>query len=141
MNNALLGLAKKAGLLEIGEDSVTRAVRAHKACVIFTASDASPNAQRRAGQLAAQRRCPHVSLPLTKEELGALVGRRTPGILAMTDAGLAHRYVSQLAQVDPEKYASDAEALRQRAERIAQRRKEMAAHLRNKRTGKRRTKQ
>ena len=79
MNNALLGLAKKAGLLEIGEDSVTRAVRAHKACVIFTASDASPNApapRRAAGRTAP---LPPREPSLAKEELGALVGRRTPG--------------------------------------------------------------
>jgi len=141
MNITLLGLAKKAGLLEIGEESVARAVRTRKACVVFTASDASPNAVRRAAQLAGLRRCPHVRLSATKEEIGAMVGRRTPAILAMTDAGLAHRFVWQLAQENPEQYTADAEALRQQAERAALRRKEKAAQLRNKRTGKGRTKQ
>jgi ribosomal protein L7Ae-like RNA K-turn-binding protein len=141
MNITLLGLAKKAGLLEIGEESVARAVRNRKACVVFTASDASENAVRRAKQLADLRRCPHVRLKATKEELGAIVGRRTPAILAMTDAGLAHKVVSELAAEDPKQYAADAERLRQMAERVTLRRKEAAAHLRTKRTGKRRTKQ
>jgi len=140
MNNLLLGIARKAGLLVTGEESVTRAVRAYQARVIFSAADASPNAVHRAEQLAEQAGCPHVRLPATKEELGALLGQGTPAILALTEEGLAYKYVLQLSQERPE-YTPVAETLRKAAEEAAQRRKEAAAQRRNKRTGKRRTKQ
>ena len=50
MNKALnyLGLAKKAGLLEIGEENTGAAIRGGKARLVLLASDASDNAGRRA---------------------------------------------------------------------------------------------
>ena len=44
----LLGLAKKAGRLEIGEEPVGAAARAHQARVLLLAADAAPNTVRRA---------------------------------------------------------------------------------------------
>ena len=46
----LLGLAKKAGRLEIGEEPVGAAARAHQARVLLLAADAAPNTVRRAAQ-------------------------------------------------------------------------------------------
>ena len=43
----LLGLAKKAGRLEIGEEPVGAAARAHQARVLLLAADAAPNTVRR----------------------------------------------------------------------------------------------
>ena len=42
----LLGLAKKAGRLEIGEEPVGAAARAHQARVLLLAADAAPNTVR-----------------------------------------------------------------------------------------------
>ena len=43
----LLGLAKKAGRLEIGEEPVGALCRARHARLILLASDAAPNTRRR----------------------------------------------------------------------------------------------
>ncbi len=139
MNESLLGIAKKAGLLEIGEESVTNAARAGKAVVILSASDASDGSKRRAKALGAQYKAPHLVIPSTKSDLGAVIGRGLPGMLAVLDAGIAASYVSKLAKSDPEPYSDAASALNESAKRVLQRRREAKAHLRNKRSGKRRT--
>ncbi len=139
MDNTLLGLAKKAGLLEIGGDSVEHAARHGKARVILSAIDASDSSKRRAGAFAERFGLLHLVLPSGKEELGAIVGRGSPGMMAILDAGLAAKYVSALAQADPSQYGPAAEQLAAKAERIQRRRKETARRAGNKRPGRRRT--
>lgn len=139
MDNTLLGLAKKAGLLEIGGDSVEHAARLGKARVILSARDASDSSKRRAGTYAERYGLIHLVLPSEKEELGAVIGRGSPGMMTILDAGLAAKYVSALAQIDPAQYGPAAEQLEAKAERIRRRRKETAQRGRNKRTGRRRT--
>jgi ribosomal protein L7Ae-like RNA K-turn-binding protein len=139
MDNRLLGIAKKAGLLEIGDESVSHAARIRKARVILSASDASDGSKRRAYGYAEQHGAVHLVLPSSKEELSAVIGRGSPGMLAILDAGIASKYVSLLAQEDAEQYGGAARLLAVKAERAMKRRAEARAHLRNKRTGKGRT--
>jgi ribosomal protein L7Ae-like RNA K-turn-binding protein len=139
MDNRLLGIAKKAGLLEIGDESVGHAARIKKAKVILSASDASDGSKRRARGYAEQYGSIHLILPSSKEELAAVIGRGSPGMLAILDAGIASKYVSLLAQENASEYGEAAGLLEAKAERVMKRRAEAKAHLRNKRTGKRRT--
>ena len=44
----LLGLMRKANALRIGEEETGAAVREHEAKLVLLASDASPNARKRA---------------------------------------------------------------------------------------------
>ena len=92
----LLGLAKKAGFLEIGDDKVTDAAGLSKARLIMSASDAGPNSVKQAEYLAEAGGSVYIVLPYTKEELGAAVGRGTPGMLAITDVGMAESFVKKL---------------------------------------------
>ena len=48
-----LGLMRRAGKLSAGEEGVRQSVRAGKAKLILLASDASPNAQKRAEDFSA----------------------------------------------------------------------------------------
>ena len=139
MDNTLLGLAKKAGLLEIGGESVGHAARMRKAKVILSARDASESSKRQAGTYADRYGLVHLILPSTKEELGAVVGRGTPGMMTILDAGLAAKYASTLAKTDPEQYSAAAEKLEISAERVRRRRKKTAMQKRNKQTGRGRT--
>jgi ribosomal protein L7Ae-like RNA K-turn-binding protein len=139
MDNTLLGLAKKAGLLEIGGESVGHAARHGKARVILSARDAADNSKRQAAAYADRYSLIHLVLPSTKEELGAVVGRGSPGMMAILDAGLAAKYVTALAKTDPAEYEAAAQQLEAKAERIRRRRKETARQGRNKRTGRGRT--
>ena len=141
MDNRLLGIAKKAGLLEIGDESVGQAARAKKAKVILSAIDASDRSKRQARNYAEQCDAIPLVLPSTKEELSTIIGRGSPGMVAILDIGIATKYVSMLAALDPEQYSEAAGRLAEKATRVRQRQKEALTHLRNIRTGKRRTKQ
>ena len=54
---SLLGLAKKAGRVEVGEEPVGAAARAKKARVILVAQGAGPSSQRRAFSFAQTGAC------------------------------------------------------------------------------------
>ena len=136
----LLGITKKAGRLEIGEESVGMAARAKKARVILAACDSSDNSKRRAENFAKAGKVPFVVLPFSKYDLGIEVGRGSPGLLAITDIGLAASFLSKLAADFPGQYDSCRDELGLKAEKAMQRRKEAKAHERNLKMGKRRTK-
>jgi len=131
-----LGIARKAGFLEIGEESCAVAVSAKKARLLITACDASDNAKRNAARQAAMIGVPHVTVGYNKEELGCMVGRGYPGQLALTDAGMAAGFMERLEAEEPGAHTEALALLQKRAARAAERRKEARAHARNVRTGK-----
>ena len=137
MDNILhmVGLALKAGRLEVGEEPVGAACRARDCRLILVARDAADNSFRRVKHFADAGQCLWVSVPYTKEELGEAVGRTACAMAAVTDIGFAGAIGQKLAAVDPEKYSLTAEKLHVKAERAAQRRKEQQAHERNLRRG------
>lgn len=137
MDNILhmVGLALKAGRLEVGEEPVGAACRARDCRLILVARDAADNSFRRVKHFADAGQCLRVSVPYTKEELGEAVGRTACAMAAVTDIGFAEAIGQKLAAVDPEKYSLTAEKLHVKAERAAQRRKEQQAHERNLRRG------
>ena len=137
MDNILhmVGLALKAGRLEVGEEPVGAACRARDCRLILVARDAADNSFRRVKHFADAGQCLWVSVPYTKEELGEAVGRTVCAMAAVTDIGFAEAIGQKLAAVDPEKYSLTAEKLHVKAERAAQRRKEQQAHERNLRRG------
>ena len=137
MDNILhmVGLALRAGRLEVGEEPVGAACRARDCRLILVARDAADNSFRRVRHFADAGQCLWVSVPYTKEELGQAVGRTACAMTAVTDIGCAEAIGQKLAALDPEKYAITAEKLHVKAERAAQRRKEQQAHERNVRRG------
>lgn len=137
---SLLGLAKKAGRLEAGEEPVGGAARAHDARLILLASDAADNTVRRAKHFAGAGACLCASIPATKDELGRAVGRSQSAMLAVTDVGFAEAAAKKLAAIDPERYGALAEKLSVKAARAAERKKEQARHDKNVRAGKKRNK-
>ena len=142
MNNILsmLGLAKKAGRVEIGEEPVGAAARARDARLILLASDAADNTLRRARHFAEAGACLLTQIPATKDELGSAVGRTSCAMLAVTDIGFADAVGKKLAALDAAKYGALSEKLSVKAERAAERKKEQARHDKNLRTGKKRFK-
>ena len=96
----LLGIAQKAGRLEVGEEPVGAAARARQARVILLACDAAANTARRAGHFGEAGNVLWLTVPYTKAELGGAVGRASCAMLALTDAGLAASLVKKLAR-DP----------------------------------------
>ena len=137
---SLLGLAKKAGRLETGEEPVGGAARAHTARLILLASDAAENTARRAKHFADAGACLCVRIPADKDAIGRAVGRTSCAMLAVTDIGLAEAVAKKLAALDAERYGATAEKLSVKAARAAERKNERARHEKNVRAGKKRGK-
>ena len=108
----LLGLAKKAGRLEIGEEPVGAAARAHQARVLLLAADAAANTVRRAAHFGEAGGALWLQMPFTKAELGEQLGRSSCAMLAVTDFGFAAALAEKLAARDEERYGPAAQQLR-----------------------------
>ena len=136
MDKALnyLSLARKGGLIELGEEPVGACARDQHARLVIVASDASDHTWRRAKSYAAGTDQQCVRLAVTKEEMGFVVGRQSLAIAAVTDAALALAMLESLGA--PEKYAKELSVLAEKTERAKQRAREAKAHQRNVRKGK-----
>ncbi len=135
---SLLGLAKKAGRAEVGEEPVGAAARARKARVILVARDAGPSSQRRAFSFAQSGGCLCLTIPADKDALGRALGRTSVAMCAVTDIGFAGAIAKKLAAMDGEKYGAAAAQLDVKAQRAMERRAEQARHEKNLRQGKHR---
>ena len=86
---SMIGLAHKAGRVEIGEEPVGSAARAKKARIILVAGDAAASSVRRAMGFANTGSCLCLVIPASKEELGRALGRTSCAMAAITDMGFA----------------------------------------------------
>ena len=127
----LLGIARKAGRVEVGEEPVGAAARAHQAKLILTAADGADNSIRRASHFGEVGKVPVLPTPYTKGELGGTVGRSACTMLALTDIGLAAAIADKLAAADQSHCAAAAEELKVQAGKALQRQKERRAHEKN----------
>lgn len=138
---SMIGLAKKAGRVEIGEEPVGSAARAKHARVILVAQDAGASSVRRAYSFAETGACLCLTVPATKERLGSALGRTSVAMVAITDIGFAEAIGKKLAALDAKHYAAAAEALGVKAKRAAQRRQEQLQHEKNVHNGKKKKKE
>lgn len=138
MHKALnyLSIARKGGLIELGEEPCGGAARAGHARLIVVASDASDHTWRRAKSYVAGTSQQCVKIPFTKDELGQAVGRSSLAMAALVDPALALAFVKALG--NPERYRETLEELDKKSKRMRQRQDEEKAHQRNKRMGKKR---
>jgi len=97
---ALLGMAKKAGLLAVGSEAAAVAARRGEAKLIITASDASAGSVRRAKANAETNEVKYLATPFTMFELGQVAGRGSPGTIAFLDKGLADGFKKRLAEAE-----------------------------------------
>ena len=136
MDKALnyMALARKAGLIELGEEPVGAAARAQHARLVVVASDASDHTWRRALSFVANTTQQCIRTPYTKDQLGMSIGRTSLAIAAFTDPALALAFLKALPPRDV--YTQALEDLEKRTKRVAQHRQEQKAHLRNKKKGK-----
>lgn len=139
MNNAalhLLGLARKGGRIEVGEEPAGALCRARKARLLILAADAAENTVRRGSHFAEAGNTICVRTPFTKAELGAAVGRESCAMAALADAGLAASLMKKLAAQEPERYGEAAAALEEKAKKVLQRQQEKRRHEKNAARGK-----
>ena len=136
MDKALnyLSIARKAGLVELGEEPVGDITRSGKGYLVAVAADASDHTWRRAKSFVAGTAQQCIRLPYSKEEMGMAVGRTSLAIAAVTDPALALSLVESMGE--PEKYKAVTEVLADKVRRLRQRQSEAKAHQRNLRKGK-----
>lgn len=94
----LLGLARRAGKLEVGEAPVGAACRSRKARLVLLAADAAQNTADKARRLAAISNARCMRLPVSKEELGGALGRKVCAVAALTDEGFAKALLAKSPQ-------------------------------------------
>lgn len=136
-----LGIARKAGKLEMGEEASGAAVRRGKAKLLALACDASDNARARAAGFVRGKKTPLIELPYTKDEIAGLTGKGVGcSMLAVTDIGLSSHLASALRAGHGEQYGEVSVQLAARNAKALRRKAEARAHDRNKKTGKGRTK-
>ena len=138
---SMIGLAKKAGLVEIGEEPVGSAARAKHARVILVAGDAAASSVRRAYSFAQSGSCLCLTVDATKDQLGSALGRTSVAMAAVTDIGFAESVVKKLAAMDEARYGAAAEQLSVKAKRAAERKAEKLQHEKNVQQGKKRKKE
>ena len=124
---ALLGLALRAGRLEVGEDCVSSACQYKKARLVLAAQDAAAGSVRRAALWAEQGQCLFLRVPFSKQELGGAVGRELCALCAFTDTGLAAAFTGRLAETNPETFGSAAGKLQIKAKRAKERKEKSKA--------------
>ena len=120
-----LGLARKGGNLETGDEPVRAAVRAGHARLVLLAADAGDHTQRRAENLSRSWAVPVLATPWTKLELGRAAGSRSCALAAFTEPRLALAFLRAL---DPPPDAKVMETLETQSQKAAARQAEARAH-------------
>lgn len=136
MNKALnlLSLARKGGRIEVGEEPVCAAARACHARLVVVAADATDHTQRRARSAVAGSGQQVITVPFSKDELGAALGRTSVAVAALTDPALALAFVRAMDM--PERYQEAIADLESRTQRVRKHQLEEKAHRANVRHGK-----
>lgn len=132
----LLGLARRAGKAELGEESILSAALAHKARLVLIAADAAENTVQRLERAAETGNAVCFQVDLTKAELGSCFGRASCAAVALTDVGLAAAAVEKLSQADPRRYGEASEKLAHKAEKTVRRRREKQRRIKSAKAGK-----
>ena len=114
----LLGLARRASLLESGDEAARGAVSKGAARLILLACDSSDRTRETFSFIAGSAELPCITLPSTREELGNAIGKRPTAVIALCDNGFSLAILKKLAEENEE-----AKALLPRFEKKAERAK------------------
>ena len=87
---SLLGIARKAGRLSLGNDPAIEAMRSGKTYLLLVASDLSPRTLKGIGFAAEEEMIDVLTMDETMDEISVAVGKRA-GIIAVNDAGFAKK--------------------------------------------------
>ena len=97
----LLGIARRAGRLDLGTEAVRDAVRKHRAALVLLASDVSPRTASNTSSSAQQAGIPARTIRPTMNEVEAALGKRA-GVIAVNDMGFAKKLLALIAEIEEE---------------------------------------
>ena len=118
----LLGLARRAGKLEIGDEAVKGSCGRNLAKLLLIASDASERTRATFESIAEGSELPCVTVSETREEIGNALGKRPSAIVAVCDSGFSAAIVKKLSDGNESAKAA-LPSLEKRAKRSASRKK------------------
>ena len=119
---SLLGLCRRAGKVEIGDEAVRSACSNGTAKVLLVASDASEKTCEAFEFIADNVNIPHIRVSETREELGNALGKRPCAVVAICDTGFSAAIINKLAP-DNEQARAILPSLEKKAQRSENRRK------------------
>ena len=93
---SLIGIARKAGRLSLGNDAAIEAIREGKARLVILAKDLSPRTARGIQFAAEEEGVLWIKALETMDEISMALGKRT-GIVAVNDAGFAKKLAALAA--------------------------------------------
>lgn len=93
----LLGLARKAGKLELGSEAVKQAVRKRRAALVLLCGDLSPKTARSVREEAGRAGIHAAELPAEMDTVQAALGQRA-GVIAVNDSGFAEALLKLCAE-------------------------------------------
>lgn len=94
---SLLGLARRAGKVEVGDEAARSACSHGTAKILLIASDSSDRTREAFEFIAESASIPHISVAETREELGNALGKRPCAVVAICDTGFSAGIVKKLA--------------------------------------------
>lgn len=94
---SLLGIARRAGRLALGNDAAREAALRRGCALILLSSDLSPRTARAVLAAAERGNVKTETLRATMDEIGAAVGKRT-GVIAVNDTGFAKKLLALNAE-------------------------------------------
>lgn len=118
----LLGIARKAGKTETGEEAVASVAELKKIRLVLTASDSAERTKRRAQSLAELSNAPCIEVAETRGELGNALGVRPCAVVGVSDMGIAAALVKKLS-VYNEEAKKALQSVEEKAERFERRKK------------------
>ncbi|MCY1714971.1 L7Ae/L30e/S12e/Gadd45 family ribosomal protein [Caproiciproducens galactitolivorans] len=89
----LLGIARRAGRLTLGNDAVIESLRRGNAKLVLLAKDLSPRTAGGVRLAAEEEGIALQALSSTMDEISMALGKRT-GVVAVNDAGFASRLIA-----------------------------------------------
>ena len=116
-----IGLARRAGLLALGEENTRAALRGGKAVLVVVARDTSPGALKRAEGYVYLPEVPLLVAPYDKAQISERTGKPGCSMAAFLDIGLAAGFAEALREEFGTIYAETAEALNARRDRVRSR--------------------
>ncbi len=123
---SMLGLARRAGAVVIGEEAAAEAALDHRARLILLAADTASGTAERALRLERER-LPVLHTPADRKTLGGAVGYASVAVVAVCDLGFAAGICQRLAQTVPEA-ALVAGTLNDRQEKALRRKEDTARY-------------
>ena len=99
MNNdrllSFLGICKRAGSLITGAETVTKAIREHKALLVLYVRDMSRGSLKSVLRAAEENNVPAKELDYPMEELSFALGRLS-GVIGITDEGFVRKILTMI---------------------------------------------